>query len=60
MSRKLASAAIASAAATVRFMTAPLLAATRDPVVAVTLSFWSWVVNLMVAEWLVRGPWRSR
>ena len=41
-------------AVTVRLLAAPLFFVTQDPVVAVTLTFWSWVVNLMVAEWLVR------
>ncbi len=42
------------AAATVRLMAVPLLVVTRNPVLAVTLAFWSWVLNLLVAEWLVR------
>jgi hypothetical protein len=32
----------------------PFFVVTQDPVVAITLTFWSWVLNLMVAEWLVR------
>jgi len=42
------------AAVTVRLLAAPLLVVTQDPVVAITLTFWSWILNLMVAEWLVR------
>jgi len=42
------------AAVTVRLMSAPLLVVTQNPVVAITLTFWSWVLNLMVAEWLLR------
>ena len=42
------------AAVTVRLMGVPLLVVTRDPVIAITLTFWSWILNLMVAEWLVR------
>lgn len=42
------------AAVTVRLMAVPLLVVTQDPVVAITLTFWSWILNLMVAEWLVR------
>jgi hypothetical protein len=38
----------------VRLLAAPLLFVTQQPVAAVTLAFWSWVVNLMVAEWLLR------
>jgi hypothetical protein len=41
-------------AVTVRFLALPLLFVTQDPALAVTLTFWSWIVNLMVAEWLVR------
>jgi len=43
-------------AVTVRLLAAPLFVMTQDPVLAVTLTFWSWVVNLMVAEWIVRRP----
>ncbi len=42
------------AAVTVRLMAVPLFFVTQQPVVAVTLAFWSWIPNLMVAEWLVR------
>ena len=42
------------AAATVRLIGLPLLVLTRNPVVAVTCTFWSWILNLMVAEWLIR------
>ena len=42
------------AAVTVRLMAVPLLVVTQDPVLAITLTFWSWILNLMVAEWLVR------
>ncbi len=42
------------AAVTVRLAPLPLLFLTREPVVAMTLTFWSWVGNLLVAEWLIR------
>lgn len=42
------------AAATVRLAGLPMLILTRDPVVAITCTFWSWILNLVVAEWLVR------
>jgi Predicted membrane protein (DUF2306) len=42
------------AAVTVRLIGLPLLVLTRNPVVAVTCTFWSWILNLMVAEWLIR------
>jgi len=42
------------AAVSVRLLAAPLLVVTQDPVVAITLTFWSRILNLMVAEWLVR------
>ena len=42
------------AAVTVRLVALPLLVLTRNPVVAMTLTFWSWVLNLIAAEWLVR------
>jgi hypothetical protein len=42
------------AAATVRLISLPLLVVTRNPVVAITLTFWSWILNLLVAECLVR------
>jgi hypothetical protein len=42
------------AAATVRLASLPLLVLTRDPVVAITCTFWSWILNLTVAEWLIR------
>jgi Predicted membrane protein (DUF2306) len=42
------------AAATVRLAGLPMLVLTRDPVVAITCTFWSWILNLVVAEWLTR------
>jgi hypothetical protein len=42
------------AAATVRLSGLPLLVLTRDPVVAITCAFWSWILNLVVAEWFIR------
>ena len=42
------------AAATVRLAALPMLVLTRDPVVAITCTFWSWILNLLVAEWLIR------
>ena len=42
------------AAATVRLAALPILVLTRDPVVAITCTFWSWILNLVVAEWLIR------
>jgi hypothetical protein len=42
------------AAATVRLAALPMLVLTRDPVVAITCTFWSWILNLVVAEWLIR------
>jgi len=42
------------AAVTVRFVGLPFLVLTRDPVVAITCTFWSWLLNLAVAEWLLR------
>ena len=42
------------AAATVRLAGLPMLVLTRDPVVAITCTFWSWTLNLVVAEWLIR------
>jgi hypothetical protein len=47
------------AAVTVRLMAVPLFFVTQDPVVAITLTFWSWVLDLMVAEWLVRRALRA-
>jgi predicted membrane protein DUF2306 len=41
------------AAATVRLAGLPFLVLTRDPVVAITCTFWSWILNLGVAEWLI-------
>ena len=46
-------------AVTVRLLAVPLFFVTQDPVVAITLTFWSWVLNLMVAEWLVRRALRA-
>lgn len=42
------------AAATVRLVGLPILVLTRDPIVAVTCTFWSWILNLIIAEWLIR------
>jgi len=42
------------AAATVRLASLPLLVLTRDPIVAITGTFWSWILNLLVAEWFIR------
>lgn len=42
------------AAATVRLVGLPLLVLTRNPVVAVTCTFWSWTLNLGVAESVIR------
>ena len=42
------------AAATVRLVGLPFLVLTRDPVIAITCTFWSWVLNLFVAEWVIR------
>ena len=41
------------AAATVRLAALPMLVLTRDPVVAITCTFWSWILNLVVVEWLI-------
>lgn len=41
------------AAATVRLAGLPLLILTRDPVVAITGTFWSWILNLVVVEWVI-------
>jgi Predicted membrane protein (DUF2306) len=48
------------AAATVRLAALPILVVTRDPVVAITCTFWSWILNLVVAEWVIRrrSPYR--
>ena len=32
----------------------PFLVLTRDPVVAITCTFWSWILNLVLVEWLIR------
>lgn len=42
------------AAVTVRLAGLPLLVLTRDPIVAVTCTFWSWILNLVVIEWVIR------
>jgi len=42
------------AAVTVRLAGLPLLVLTRDPVVAITCTFWSWILNLGVIEWVIR------
>ena len=47
------------AAVTVRLVAGPLFFVTQDPVVAITLTFWSWILNLMAAEWLVRRAPRA-
>lgn len=44
------------AAVTVRLAGLPLLVLTRDPVVAITGTFWSWILNLVVVEWVLRHP----
>ena len=46
--------ALTFAAVTVRLVSLPLEIVTRNPVVAITCTFWSWVLNLVVAEWLLR------
>lgn len=47
------------AAVTVRLTGLPLLILTRDPVVAITGTFWSWILNLVVVEWVIRHQPRS-
>jgi len=42
------------AAATVRLAALPFLVLTRDPVIAITCTFWSWILNLAVVEWIIR------
>ena len=42
------------AAATVRLAGLLILVITRDPIIAITCTFWSWILNLVVAEWLIR------
>jgi len=42
------------AAATVRLAGLPFLVLTRDPVIAITCTFWSWILNLAVVEWIIR------
>jgi hypothetical protein len=42
------------AAVTVRLAGLPLLVLTRDPVMAITVTFWSWILNLGVVEWIIR------
>jgi len=42
------------AAVTVRLAGLPLLVVTRDPVTAITGTFWSWILNLVVVEWVIR------
>ena len=42
------------AAATIRLASLPLLVLTRDPVVAITCTFWSWIANLVAAEMVIR------
>jgi hypothetical protein len=46
--------ALTFAAVTARVVPVPLFFVTQDPVLATILTFWSWPLNLMVAEWLVR------
>jgi predicted membrane protein DUF2306 len=43
------------AAATVRLVGLPILVLTRDPVVAITSTFWSWILNLVIAEIIIRS-----
>ena len=47
------------AAATIRLAAVPLLLIMRDPVVAITATFWSWILNLIVVEWFIRFQPRS-
>ena len=47
--------ALTFAAVTIRLAPLPFLFLTRNPVVAITCTFWSWLLNLLVAEWLIRG-----
>jgi hypothetical protein len=42
------------AAATVRLVGLPILIITRDPIVAITCTFWSWILNLVIAEIVIR------
>jgi hypothetical protein len=42
------------AAVSVRLAGLPFLILTRNPVVAITLTFWSWILNLIVAEGIIR------
>jgi hypothetical protein len=42
------------AAATVRLAGLPILVLTPNPIVAITCTFWSWILNLVVADWVVR------
>lgn len=42
------------AAATVRLAGLPILVLTREPIVAITCTFWSWILNLVVAELVIR------
>jgi hypothetical protein len=48
------------AAATVRLVGLPLLIVTRNPIFAITCTFWSWVLNLGVAEWVISHKFRAR
>lgn len=47
------------AAVTVRLAGLPLLILTRDPVLAITGTFWSWILNLVLVEWVIRHQPRS-
>lgn len=40
---------------TVRFLAGPLLLLTHNAALALALSIWSWTLNLVVAEWIVRA-----
>lgn len=46
--------ALTFAAVTVRLIAFPILILTRNPVLAITLTFWSWVLNLAAVEWWIR------
>lgn len=42
------------AAASVRLAGLPILLLIRDPIVAITCTFWSWILNLAIAEIVIR------
>jgi hypothetical protein len=52
--------ALTFAAVSVRLIGLPLLFLTRNPVLAITLTLWSWILNLAVAEWLIHTFTGSR